>query len=555
MVKYNDKNFSKNRKGKAYMSEEKSKKQQLDDFWDISSLVPQKRSFAPSSKSVDTVLITDGEKKRESGEVKITESSTVIERFIPPHTPDELRPQLAPYDEYDPESPLIHKVSLYREPSSYNFYEDFCRTAKRLWNESATECEYVDFFSYSPQYNQLAADQLSYYLWWRENVRRGVYLKTNICYINLYTFELINTRDVIEPIEAREMMIRVLEAYRSVLLGTIPKYIRWISDFSLVHHLPPPKKFDAKLLEKASALKEYFMCVAGNTAEGWAHMLLTYCTSYDYRMSKFATEENIALFEEHVPKAIARVVEKLSENGKILSALPFNDCKISAKAFDGAVCSSENRVIIDVEYCSFSRSHELRFLIGDAVKQAENKIRAHISVKSRLTVYSLPLELCQVINEYFDIALPVVRKSRAKAEAPTEYDVLYDVPRTKLSISNAQKIESESWDTTKELVGEFEESPIEEKTRTIEIESVIKESEEADAPSLLSSLGEYADVVTSLAKGESRTLVEISKSLGRPTEAIVDAINEIAVDAFGDILIEENGGEFSIIEDYLELIN
>ena len=103
-------------------------------------------------------------------------------------------------------------------------------------------------------------------------------------------------------------------------------------------------------------------------------------------------------------------------------------------------------------------------------------------------------------------------------------------------------------------MGEFEESPIEEKTRTIEIESVIKESEEADAPSLLSSLGEYADAVTSLAKGDSRTLIEISKSLGRPTEAIVDTINEIAVCAFGDILIEEADGQYSIIEDYLELI-
>ena len=205
----------------------------------------------------------------------------------------------------------------------------------------------------------MSADQLSYYLWWRENVRRGVYLKTNICYINLYTFELINTRDMIAPAEAREIMINVLSAYRSVLLGTIPKYIRWICDYSLLHHLPPPKKFDAKLLEKASALKEYFMYVAGNTAEGWAHMLLRYCSSYDYRTSKFATEENIALFDEHVPKAIAKVVEKLSENGRILSALPFNDCKISAKAFDGAVCSSENRALIEVEYCSFSRSHEL----------------------------------------------------------------------------------------------------------------------------------------------------------------------------------------------------
>ena len=536
------------------MSEEKSKKQMLDDFWDISSLVPKKRSFSPSSKSVEAVLITDGEEKTASGEGRLSEPSTVIERFIPPHTADELRPRLEPYDVYVPESPLIHKVSLYREPSSYNFYEDFCRTAKRLWNESATECEYVDFFSYSPQYNQMSAEQLSYYLWWRENVRRGAYLKTNICYINLYTFELINARDMIAPAEAREIMINVLSAYRSVLLGTMPKYIRWICDYSLLHHLPPPKKFDASLLEKVSALKEYFMYVAGNTAEGWAHMLLRYCSSYDYRTSKFATEENIALFDEHVPKAIAKVVEKLSENGRILSALPFNDCKISAKAFDGAVCSSENRALIEVEYCSFSRSHELRFLIGDAVKQAENKIRAHVSVKSRLTVYSLPLELCQVINDYFDRALPTVRKSRAKVEAPAEYDVLYDVPRTKLSITNAQKIEAESWDTTKELVGDFEEHPVEERAAAAVVESVAEAIDEADESSLLSSLGEYKDAVVSLASKDSSALLALSRTLGRPTEAIVDTINEIAVCAFGDILIEEADGHYSIIEDYLELI-
>ncbi len=547
--------YFKERREERTVSEEKSKKQMLDDFWDISSLVPNKMRFAPSSKSVETVLVTDGDEKTESNEIKITESSTVIERFIPPHTPDERLPKLKPYDQYVPESPLIHKVSIYKEPSSYSFYGDFCRTARQLWNESAAECEYADFFSYSPQYNQMSAEQLSYYLWWRENVRREVYLKTNICYINLYTFELINVRDMIAPIEAREMMIRVLTAYRSVLLGTIPKYIRWICDFSLLHHLPPPKKFDASLLEKASALKEYFMYVAGNTADGWARMLLTYCSSYDYRTSKFATEENIALFDEHVPRAIARVVEKLSEDGKILSALPFNDCKISAKAFDGAVCSSENRFIIEVEYCSFSRSHELRFLIGDAVKQAENKIRAHISVKSRLTVYSLPLELCQVINEYFDRALPVVRKTKIKVEAPTEYDVLYDVPRTRLSISNAQKIESESWDTTRELVGDLEEQPIEKKTVAVEVESVIATSEEADETSLLSKLGSYADAVVSLANGESRVLFELSQTLCRPVEAIVDAINEIAVDCIGDILIEETDGGYSIIDDYRELIN
>ena len=223
------------------MSEEKSKKQQLDDFWDISSLVPQKRSFAPSSKSVETVLVTDGEEKKESNEIKITQSSTVIERFIPPHTPDELRKPVEPYDEYVPESPLIHKVSIYKEPSSYSFYEDFCRTARRLWNETAAEREYVDFFSYSPQYNQMSTAQLSYYLWWRENVRRGVYKKTNLCYIQLYTFELINAWHLSTPEYVRDSMVDILENYEHVIKGVVPRYIRWISDFSLIHRLPPPK--------------------------------------------------------------------------------------------------------------------------------------------------------------------------------------------------------------------------------------------------------------------------------------------------------------------------
>ena len=90
--------------------------------------------------------------------------------------------------------------------------------------------------------------------------------------------------------------------------------------------------------------------------------------------------------------------------------------------------------------------------MGDVVNYAENKIRAHISVKSRLTVYSLPNDLREVIDLYFVNNLPNVRRIVKKQSKPEEYEALYDLPRKKLDLHNADKIEQESWNTTKELV-------------------------------------------------------------------------------------------------------
>ena len=42
--------------------------------------------------------------------------------------------------------------------------------------------------------------------------------------------------------------------------------------------------------------------------------------------------------------------------------------------------------------------------------------------------------------------------------------------------------------------------------------------------------------------------------LGKPIEAVVDEINEIAVDIIGDILVEETENGYGIIEDYADHI-
>lgn len=523
------------------MSENKGK--ELDSFWSIESLVPRGARLRPSSKSTDTVEIKNGSSSD-------GESSTVIERFIPPHFKNEIESKLKECFSYTPENSLIHKVTLYRQKETYKFYENFAFTAKKIKSVQGTECSYEPFFSYSPQYDQLTKGQFCYYLWWRDNVRRGVYLQTDNFYIALYLFELINASEEGEYGAARDAMLAVIENYADMLRGAVSQFMRWVVEFSLIHKLQPPKNISRRLLLSAETLKEYFIRIDGNTPEGWACALLEYCCSYDWKKSKFYVGENRKIYDEHIPRMLAEVVKELSENGKILSELPFGDCTVTLNAFNGAVCSYENKYTISVEYCSFSRSHELRFLVGDAVKYAENKIRAHLSVKSRLTVYSLSSDLRDVIDGYFSSALPHTVKKTEKTEERHEYDALYELPKRELSLDNAARIELEAWDTTRKLVADFEC----EEAESVPAHDSAPELAMSEAGDSNGIFGIYKDALQSLKRGDNTVLNKLSVALSKPVEALVDEINELAVNAFGDIIIEDTEFGYAVIEDYYDII-
>ena len=145
-----------------------------------------------------------------------------------------------------------------------------------------------------------------------------------------------------------------------------------------------------------------------------------------------------------------------------------------------------------------------------------------------------------------------------KKQAPAAYDVLYDLPRKALDLSNAARIESESWETTRELVEAFEETQISQaeeaaSSAPTEVSADMRESA-TEEPTLAAALGEYADCVRALAGGDKLPLSELSRKLGKPIDALVDAINEIAVDVIGDIIIDGCDGDLSVIEDYLEML-
>ncbi len=530
--------------------DDKKRSEQLDDFWDISDLVPKR---SPSFGCARSVAPVDIELTAEAGSAPQKEqaSSTVIKRFIPPNSEGRLTAAADAFeavDTYVPRESLIHSVTIKKIKCTYQYYQEFLADAKRYVTRRGSPCEYISFFSYVPQYDQMNDAQLSYYFWFREAFLRGERIRIDLSYVMLWIFERINLGSLVDVKESQWILTELWNVYHLDFPGLASKLADWICDFSLIHQLPPPDHASPELVKSVISLKEFYISVPDYDISGCVRSLLKYCSYYDFHSSKFATGENLALFEHHVPQAVAQAVAYYSADGKILSGLTFEDSQLQRDAFAGALCVADQKYRIELRYCSFSRSNELRYLVGDVVKYAENKLRAYLSIKSKMTVYSLPTELQRRIDAYFALHLPGKKPSVPK-RVVQEYDALYELPKKKFSLDDASRIEAESWQTTDKLVSAFEEEPVMEPQ---ELPTVAQSDKTEDG--LRAQLGEYCAAVLELTEGKHDAITHLAERLGKMPETVVDEINEIAFEAFGDALLEECDGGYAIVEDYKEYL-
>lgn len=534
-------------------------KKDLDRFWDISSLVPKKTPIK-SNNNIDTNTVEIAFSHSVKALQTEQKNPTVIKRYIDPLHEENKKIKSETFEsisEYFPESSLLHKVVLKKKKCSYDLYSSFFEDAKKFDRADAKESDYVSFYSYVPQYDQLSAEQLAYYLWWRNSFREGNFIKTDLSYVLLYIYELINLGKEKDVLDTQRILSELWNVYHEEFPYIANKLALWICDFSLLYKLPPPENISKSVIKNVPALKEFFIHIPNGDIRVCAASLLKYGTEYNYRTSKFATEKNIDVFDRHVFGAMVTAVKYFSDGEKILGKLSSEDSKLIRVAFEGALTTSDNKYEIEVKYCSFSRSNELRFIMGDVVKYSENKIRAFLGVKSRLSVYSLELPLQQALDLYFEDAFSKEKPKATKKEEKNDYDVLYDTPVRPLSLENAKNIEEASWSTTQELISAFEdETPPKERSVKKEIEKIVPaiQEEQIEDNDIKKALAEYLEFAIAVKTNDKIKISEISKRFGKMPEAIVDEINEIAVDVIGDIFIEDDGTGLAIVDCYSDMI-
>ena len=598
----------------------------VDDFWDVESLLPHKpvrRQAPPRKGPVETVEVelsapaTAGtpaqavsaapltvrcsyeSRSQESRSPEGGQSASVADpatHYVPPHRAPHRTAENGeekPLLEYQPDGALLHRVRVYGWKANYQYFDQFTKDARRYdAMEPPATATREAFFSYFPQYVQMGRRATAWYLYWRENVRRGQYPDTDYSYVLLYLFELINLPAEDYPTAAahRDLMARVWMAYRRSYPQLDHYMCEWLCDYCLIHALAAPVDILAPALDDViveSRLKEFYLAAAVRVSDApaggrdtrmeTARILLRHCCQYDYRKSKFARGEHEGLFDATIPAAVAHVLPLLLGERGPNAAKPVVTLlasTVTRDAYVGALCSHGNKRRIEVAYTSFSRSHELRFLIGDMVKHVENRLRGWIGVRSRLSVMSLPIPLRDALDAYLAPLEPPrsARPAVVKKEAPRPaYEALYDLPAKTASLADAAAIEERSWETTRILVEAFDG---EEPSSGPSVQN--GSAEPAGSPAPVGSpvpaapsqvptapVGEapfpllpYVPFIRAALDGDTAALRAAAKALGKMPDALADEINALTADGeIGDIILEDDGmGGYAVIEDYREQV-
>lgn len=427
----------------------------------------------------------------------------------------------------------------------------------------------------------MSRGQLNWYLWWRENTRNGIFLKTDESYVVLYAYELAATDDTEDKQKSLDMLCALLKNYNqndiSIVFRMMIRDI--ICDFCLVHQLPSPIEklsgLDRKLLS-SSFLPEFFIDFSGENRDRIASLGLSSLSMYDYKRSKFYTPENATLFKSAISGALAAVVADDQAFKAIISFTSgiYGSITAERRPFARMINIVNRSIKFEITYFQMST---LQSAITDAVRYSENKLREHFGSKSRLNVMSVNPFVKDAIDRFFDVhypPMPIVdrrRRSAAEKEAePNEYDKLYDIPQREFSAERAMQIEFESWETTKILTEAFadesdninESLSAESATTTTALPVSTPERKEApDADESTNengglyeqiklSLGSAAEFIKLCQSGAAAEQRKFALANNLSTDELADRINEIAVDIFGDIILENNGEAYRIIEDY-----
>ena len=539
------------------------KNENIDAFWDIEDLIP--------GRPKKTVL------RREFADTEATEISLSSpvgkggEKIPPRATAEGKKENGGILREYRGEG-LISFVKILSWPTVFEFYTKFRKDAVRYFSLTHEKCEYVYFFSYMPQYEQMTVSQMSYYLYWRDEARKENYLKTDINYLFLYIYEIINLPDKIAPTEGAKILSRLWRVYRKDFLY-LDKYLgEWLCDYCLIHHVSPDwEELDAfcgEIVGKVS-LPEFYL---RNGEIAWS--LIEAISSYDYRKSKYY-EAHENEFDLHIPKALEqavnRVIMKNPEDFGIVALTTSRDSYAGAIVFRGSKFKMEiTRYAL--RKTSGNGEQDLKHIFANLIKFAENQLRGVFGIKSRFSPMISDARLKQEILDYFNECFPSVGKPKKKKTEEDSYMAFYEPKQTgPADISRALDIEKQAWETADLLsVDEEAEEPSFMPPISFDIPSElpvsvpIPEAFESDrlneqvslvGPALTNSENEFGFVTEILTETQREALraalmgsfSPYCRSIGVMEENMRGEINEIAMEYIGDMMID---GDFSVLEDY-----
>lgn len=454
--------------------------------------------------------------------------------------------------EWEGSAVLRTAVTPQNRPGTSRFVH-FVVEAKRLVNAPARPAEFVPFTCYWPTYANMSREQRAWYFYWRDAFYRGNALKTDLSYIFVAVYEIIN-RAYPAGRESLERMLSLWETYREAFPRLDYYMSQWCVDYVIANEI----SFDfSEILRRIPLtvvnMRPFLEFYVNDALKTGLHALpfdiLCEFSEYHIQNSRFYKGHE-DLCRTAVRAALAEIDRSLraAKQVGLLEYLAPRPKREVWDSYQGAVCGRASAKRMEAEYIPYSKSAGIRAFVGGVMRYVENALRKREKYAGRLR----GIELSEAVLRAIDRSLT----------AKTAEDA--NQPGVVIDLSRAAELERDSWDNTRRLIEAVQDAQPEEEQPQEEIPAepfadgpepmppLQDEEPETSAAADAGGWQAFADALepvhrtllqAMLAGADAAALSGIAAQAFSFPEALYDDINELAADMLGDILIDAENGE------------
>ncbi|WP_218135358.1 TerB N-terminal domain-containing protein [Paenibacillus sp. 276b] len=470
----------------------------------------------------------------------------------------------------------------------------FVEEARQLIEVEGEQAPFVPFMSYWPTYGVMNEPQRKWYMYWRTEVRQGRFPDTDLSYLFVHIYELINGIGWQEPEEGYDQLKELWINYRE-RLPQLDVYMQdWIIDYDLVHELNmslsemvelssgylPPEILDMELQRLLSS----------NISDISLKLLQRYY-DYDITLSKFYRDGGMKVLEQYIPRVMVLVDSYLLRTRKagILDQFELNhERTIERTLFRKAVYDeSIYGKSVQMTYVPIGEHADFVQFVTRVFRCTENKCRELLGFRGRLRGKTLEPELANVIERYLDKAfaieqMPVVEQPivRIDAEKLASLQKESEYVRRALMIEENHTSEDEDANNVSSLPTtviqnstEEAESAKQSNQQEVDVEGALNTDGgqengineplslqwEADfSADLDEEWIQFSEMLSQqhvqaihalLGVNPDTELMRVAEQYGTMPTLLLDEINDMAMETIGDLLIEGD----RMVSDYINV--
>ena len=435
---------------------------------------------------------------------------------------------------------------------------EFVKEARKYATKREYSASFIPFMSYRPTYSSMTPKQQRWYFYWRNQVRQGQFIDTDLSYVYLLTYELINSVGVTSAENGFRQLLVLWQQYRDRFAHLNSYLPDWLEDYAFVHRLtidPGDLLLEFNSNQWWYRFDENVEQYAKNPLSKMPLEILSRLSGHDLTQSNFyqdGNQEIVSRFLGLVLDAVDRHMREQSQKGIFETFKPPILPAFQRGVFSGAHYDGSPVVRNIQQPRAYSQHQPLQEFLKGIVKYTENRLREATGFKTRLRNFDILEDHRVIVDGLIPVAkLEPVRKVKTKILVPEPSNTPVKI---ELDLGRVQALHAESNEVQAMLLNGLEEAvQVVQPSIPIVVPSAPSKPIGVGWQAFSSLLSDdRVEVLKTMLENQNvmLTLRKVALSEGIMPELLLDAINEAALETVGDAILDSGSTEPEVYGDY-----